>query len=147
MRVPATLLTIAVIAACGGAEESAPADEMPAAEAPTMAAFAGTWELTATLEGTPDPVPVGVTGTAAGDFTMTLPDREPMAVQVSMSGDSLVMMVPEYESVIRDGVMVSTRSAVVVEGDRMMGTLTATYRTAEGEEVVPGTITGSRTGM
>ena len=70
-----------------------------------------------------------------------------MAVQVSMSGDSLVMMVPEYESVIRDGVMVSTRPAVVVDGDQMMGTLTATYRTAEGEEVVPGTITGSRSGM
>jgi hypothetical protein len=147
MRVPTTLLTIAFLAACGGAEDSAPADEMPTAEAPTMAAFVGTWALTATIEGTPDPVPVGVTGTADGAFTMTLPDREPMAVQVSMSGDSLVMMVPEYESVIRDGVMVSTRSAVVVDGDQMMGTLTATYRTPEGEEVVPGTITGSRSGM
>lgn len=145
MRKIATLLTLAFLAACGGGEDAAPAETMEAA--PSMADFTGTWTLTANLEGTPDPVPVTIEGTADGTFIMTLPDRDPMTAQVSMSGDSLVMILPPYESVIRDGVMVSTRSAVVVDGDQMMGTLVATYQGPEGEETVPGTIAGSRGGM
>ena len=56
-----------------------------------------------------------------------------MTAQLSMSGESLVMIIPPYESVIREGVMVST--------------LVATYQGPEGEETVPGTIAGSRGGL
>lgn len=151
MRSLVAALALTALVACGGADEAADMPEMaddvvPAG--PTLADFDGTWDLVATLEGTPDPVPVQIEGSAAGGWTMTLPDREPMAVETSLSGDSLVMESAPYESVIRDGVTVSVRNAVVMTDDgRMVGTLVATYQTAEGEEVVPGTVAGERGGM
>ena len=153
MRTCTALIAVAFLVACGSGAD-APADDASMDEAaetmdagPTMADFAGTWELVATLEGAEDPVPVRIEGTADGTWTMYLQDREPMMAEAMMMGDSLVMEIAPYESVLRDGVMVSTRSAVVIDGDRMMGSLVATYRTPEGEEVVSGTMEGARTGM
>lgn len=151
MRVPIYLFTFLLIAGCGGGEEAADAmpEEAPTememeVAGPTLADFAGTWETTATLEGAPDPVPVTIEGTADGAFTMVLEGRDPMTLEASMSGDSLVLVSPEYESVIRDGVTVSTRTAAVMEDGRMTGKLVATYQTAEGTEEVSGTIEGTR---
>lgn len=147
MRVPTCLFMLVLIAGCGGGEEAPNSDAMPEEmemERPTVADFAGTWTLEATLEGTPDPVPVTVEGTPDGTFTMVLEDRDPMTLEASMSGDSLVLVSPTYESVIQDGVTVSTRTAAVIVDGRMVGDLIATYRSAEGTEEVPGTIEGTR---
>lgn len=149
MRISLILLPLLFLIGCTGSDDAAPAaeDDAPAttmeAEA-TPADFAGTWGLTATLEGAAEPVPVTIVGAEDGTFTMSLQEREPLAMEATMSGDSLVLVSPEYESVLRDGVMVSTRSAVVLVGERMTGELTATYRTSEGTEVVSGTIEGER---
>jgi hypothetical protein len=142
MRVPATLLAALLVAACAGAKEA----EVPAAAAaPTIADFAGDWNVAATIAGTPDPVMSTMSGTAdAASWTMTLPDRPAMPVTVSMSGDSLVAQSPEYESILRKGVMVSIRTAVVLKDGAMAGTMMATYRTPTGEEKVPGSITGTK---
>ena len=140
MRTTLSLVMLVTLSACGAGEE-----EMPATSVVTAADFHGTWEGQAMLQGTPDPVPVTMQGTASG-WTMTLPDRDPIALAVSMSGDSLVLMSEPYESVIQDGVTVHTRSAVVLRNGRMAGSLTATYTTPEGESVVPGTMQASRTG-
>ena len=122
--------------------------EMDMATTPTLADFAGTWDLTAMVDGSPDPVPVKLVGSANGtEWMMTLPDRDPIATQASMSGDSLILQAPEYESVLRAGVMVSTRTAAVLHDGRMVGKLTATYRTPDGEEIVGGTMEGGRGGM
>lgn len=148
-----TLATLALLAACGGgdapamdaAEEAMPADMMEAGV--TVADFAGTWDLMAEVDGAEAPVAVQIMGTAEGQWTMMLEGREPLAAAVEIVGDSLVMNVAEYESVLRAGVMVGTRSAVVMDGDMMIGTLVATYATPEGDEVVGGTIAGRRAGM
>lgn len=145
--------TLLIFAACGGGD--APADEsmdeaMPAESmeaAPTVADFAGNWDLMASVEGAEAPVPVRIEGSADGTFMMMLEGREPLPATVQVVGDSLIMDVAEYESVLRDGVMVSTRSAIALDGDMMMGTLQATYTTPEGLEVVGGTIEGRRAGM
>lgn len=151
MRVMSCLFTLLLIAGCGGGEDASMADEMPEEapaememEGPTVADFAGTWTLETTLEGTPEPVPSTIEGTADGTFTMMLEGREPMTMEASMSGDSLVLVSPEYESVLRDGVMVTVRTAAVAENDRMMGKLLATYQTEEGTEEVTGTVEGTR---
>ena len=141
MRVLSTLLLVSLIAACGGDasdEESAAATMQ--AEGPSMPDLTGTWNATAMVDGAPDPVMSQLEFAADGSAMMTLPDRDPMAVDVSMSGDSVIISSPEYQSVIRDGVTVSIRLASLVDGNMMTGRLVATYRSAEGEEIVGGSL-------
>ncbi|UCC25264.1 MAG: hypothetical protein JSU98_16310 [Gemmatimonadales bacterium] len=146
MRIPATLLTLLLVAACGGGEEGAP--EMPEAAGPMVADFAGNWQTMAMLEGTPDPVPSTLAGSADGsEWTMTLEGRDPVPLTASIVGDSLVLVSDPYESVLREGVMVTIRTAGVLQEDgRMMGTLVATYQTPEGEQVVSGTFESTMQG-
>ncbi len=142
---PACLLLLS----CAGSDQPAPESE-EMASTPAMvspADFAGTWELNVLLEGTPDPVPAVLESSDGMMWTLTLPNRDPMQTDSYLSGDSLVVQSPEYESVLRDGVMVSTRSAVVLQGERMIGHMVATYRTAEGAERVHGTMEGARASM
>jgi hypothetical protein len=141
--VPAALFAV-LLAACAPAEEPVP-EAPPPPPAPTLAEFAGTWQNSATLTGVADPVASTMSGTAAGtDWTMTLAGRDPIPMTVSVVGDSLVAVSAEYESILRPGVMVTTRTAAVIHDGMLMGNITATYRTAAGEEVVTGTITGTR---
>lgn len=143
MRAIALLLTAAVLAACAAKEEEAPAPAPPAA--PTVADFAGTWNVKSVLEGTPDTVPSTLTGTAdPASWTMSLEGRPNIPVTISISGDSLVGQSAEYESVLRKGVMVTVRTASVLSNGTLMGNLVATYKTPEGEQVVRGTLTGTK---
>jgi hypothetical protein len=148
MRSSIGLLTLVFLVACGGGDDAAPAAEMDAMPAaPTLADFAGTWQTVAMLEGTPEPVPAVLMGSPDGmRWTMTLEDRDPLAMTVSMSGDSLISETEPYESVLRDGVMVRIRTAAVLREGRMVGTFLATYMTPDGNQVIPGTIEGTRAG-
>ncbi len=139
MRFVPALLVVALFTACGPAEESAEQ------AGPTLADFAGTWEAMATLEGTENPVPSTMTGSADGsDWTMTLEGRPDIPVQVSIVGDSLIAQTAEYESILRAGVMVSVRTANVLSNGTLVGNLVATYKTPDGEEIVTGTMRGTR---
>ena len=139
MRFFSALLVVALFTACGSAEESAEQ------AGPTLADFAGTWEAMATIEGTEDPVPSTFSGSADGsDWTMTLEGRPDIPMQVSVVGDSLISETAEYESVLREGVMVSVRTATVLSNGMLVGNMVATYKTADGEEIVTGTTRGTR---
>ncbi len=143
MRAIALLFTAAVLTACAAKEEEAPAPAPPAA--PTLADFAGTWNVKAVLEGTPDTVPSTLTGTAdAASWTMSLEGRPNIPVTVSIVGDSLVSQSAEYESVLRKGVMVTVRTASVLSNGTLVGNLVATYKTPNGEQVVRGTSTATK---
>lgn len=144
-RRPSVILAAAaLLAACAPAEEAEPMPEA-APPAPSLADFAGTWTSSATLEGVAAPVPSTLMVTADGmNSTMSLDQRPNIALTVSMSGDSLVAVTAEYESVLRKGVMVATRTASVLKDGKMMGNVIATYRTPNGPEVVMGTIEGTR---
>ena len=152
MRKTALLLSLSLLAACGGAEE----DSMPAtgearadspAAAPTVADFIGTWNTTVVLEGTADPVPAVLNSSPDGSaWTMNLQGRDPIPVTASISGDSLVTVSDPYPSILRDGVTVTVRTAGVMRDGDLVGKVLATYRTADGDEVVPGTIRGTRGG-
>lgn len=146
MRVTPAVLVAALLMACAPAEEAPESIEPPPAPAgPTLADFAGTWQNSAMLEGQTAPVISTTTGTAAGtDWTMSLEGRPNVPVQPSVIGDSLIIVSSEYESVLRPGVMVTVRTASVLQNGALLGNLVATYRTAEGEQVVTGTITGTR---
>lgn len=147
-RIASSLLLVATITACGGTKE-APADSVAAAPemtaAPTLASFAGTWQLSATLAGVEKPVSSTLTSTPDGaSWTISLEGRPNVPITASISGDSLVAVTAEYESVLRKGVMVVTRTASVLKDGALVGNMTATYKTPAGEEVVAGTISGTR---
>lgn len=154
MRIPAIAFTLAILVACAGGDDDAPAmdeEAAPAAEtapadaAPTVADFAGTWDAQAMLEGSPDPVSVTLEGSADGsNWMMMLQDRDPIAARTSMSGDSLILVSEPYESVLREGVTVTVRTAAVMQDGGLVGKIVATYQTPDGDEVVNGTIEGSR---
>jgi len=150
MRSFVFLLSAFIIVGCAGeadtdAEMSADSASMTEAPA-SVADFAGSWQSSVVLEGVADAIPSTLSGSASGtDWTMSLEGRDPVALQVSMSGDSLITQSAEYESILRPGVMTTVRSAVVLEGDTWSGPVVVTYRTPAGDEVVNGMITGTRT--
>jgi len=143
MRFVAALLTLTLATACAPKEAETPASE-PAA-ATTLADFAGTWQVASVLEGTPDTVKSTMTGGADGaSWTMSLEGRPNIPVTASVVGDSLIGQTAEYESILRKGVMVTVRTASVLSGGMLNGNLIATYKTPTGEQVVKGTMTGTR---
>ena len=121
------VLGAALLAACAKPDAPPPAVPAPPA-AVNLADFAGTWTVQVMGE-TSDSVLVTNTIVATADpagWTMTLPGRAPMALRVSTSGDSVVTEVGPYESVLRPGVQVSTRSAMKLEGGALVGRTVAT---------------------
>ena len=143
MRAIAFLFTAALLTACAAKEEEAPAPAPPAA--PTVADFAGTWNVKSVLEGTPDTVSSTITGTAdPASWTMSLEGRPNIALTVSIVGDSLVIQSAEYESILRKGVMVSVRTANVMSNGSLLGNLVATYKAPTGDTVVRGTSVGTK---
>jgi len=139
--VPTLALFFLVLAACGAPEQEAPPEE-----GPTLADFAGTWENVVTLEGVADPVTSQTVGSPDGTtWQLILEGRDPIPVQASIQGDSLVSETEPYESILRPGVTTEVRTAAVREGDVMVGTVRVTYRLESGEEqVVRGTMRGTR---
>ncbi|MGI9182120.1 MAG: hypothetical protein ACR2H9_16700 [Longimicrobiaceae bacterium] len=145
MRVLTAVLCSLILVACGTRDEEPAAGAEAVAATPSIADFAGTWSNVVTLEGVDEPVPSTMSGSAAGDdWTMSLRDRENIPVQVHMKGDSLIGQSAEYESILRPGVMVDVRTASVLRDGELVGNVVATYRTANGEEQVRGTIRGTR---
>jgi hypothetical protein len=114
----------------------------------TLADFAGTWENASVLEGTTDTIKSTITGTAEPtSWTVSFEGRPNVQMTVSIVGDSLISQSAEYESLRRPGVMVSFRSAAAKQGEMLMGTIIATYKTAQGEEKVNGTFHGMKKAM
>jgi hypothetical protein len=132
------LSSFLIVGCAGDAETEAPA---PA----SISDFAGTWQNSVTLEGVTDRIPSTLTGSASGtDWTMKLEGRDPIALRVSMSGDSLITESAQYESILRPGVMTTVRTAVTMQEDSWTGPVVVRYQTGAEEEIVNGVITGTR---
>lgn len=148
----AMILGVFVLAACAEQEpaEEMESAEMPAAEAPetpalSLADFEGTWNATAYME-SGDTVPYTLTATADADGWMVeLPDRDPMPLRiVALEGDSLVAEMGPYESLLREGVMVTVRTVNRLEDGAMVGTMEARYEGADSAAVVAGRVEATR---
>lgn len=148
MRRFSALLVATGLVACGGgdyaAEDAAEAEGMPAGIA--LAEVAGTWNLTgtfATEEPTVIEYSVVATDSETG-WTLNLPNRDPIEIRiVVVDGDSIVGESGPFQSILRDGVMVTTRTVLRLQGDMLVGTLDATYDT-DPVEMVAGTFEGTR---
>jgi len=148
-----TVLVAALAVAC------APAEEQPAEEAEGMAGgmeaatialadVAGTWTVTTMAESSDSVLityELNATDTQEG-WTSTLPGREPMPVRVVLvDGDSVVAEAGPFESALRPGVMVTTRTVARLEGGMLTGSLVAHYATEGADSVLRGRLSGTRT--
>ena len=143
MRRFSALLIAAGLIACGG-DAYDDVDGMAAGIA--LADVAGTWNLTGTLateEATVIEYSVVATDSETG-WLLNLPDRDPIEIRIiAIDGDSIVGESGPFPSILREGVMVTTRTVLRLHGEALAGTLDATYDT-DPVQTVPGTFEGTR---
>lgn len=150
MRYLTFAVSVALVAACNKAEK--PAAE-PAATPPPppvlepvrLADVAGVWMIKGSSAAGDSLLAYTIVATAdTTGWTITLPGRKPMALKVSVAGDSIMTDVGPFESVLRPGTKVSTHSVMRVQGDQMAGTTTAHYQTSGADSVATLRAEGTR---
>jgi len=137
MRRLVLLCCAAVLVGCAK-KESTPAADTTAAAAPApppappaivMADLAGKWHVKVMPENS-DSVLVEYDMTATADtagWVVNLPKRKPMTPHVMVGGDSVVLDMGPYESVLRKGVQVTTHTVNRMQGGELVGKTTAHY--------------------
>ncbi len=152
MRQLPLALGAAVLVACTpapkpAAEPPAPPPPPPAPAPINLADVAGKWTVRNMPE-TGDSVLVtySMTATAADSgWMVTLPNRKPMALHVTTSGDSVMTKLDPFESVLRKGVKVTTEGVFHLRDGKLMGTTVAHYTTAKSDSVLRMRTEGTRT--
>jgi hypothetical protein len=82
---------------------------------------------------------------SAEGWVVTFPDREPLPARLlPVEGDSMVIDVGPYESVLRQGVMVSTQSVFRLDDANLTGTFVARYETTQADSLLRGRQQGTR---
>jgi hypothetical protein len=151
MRLCLVLASGLILSACETepgeqATEELPPDTIAATPTISIADVAGTWDMRSVPETGSDTTATVYQLVATPDgWTLMLPDRDPLEAEVTTSGDSIVMVAGPFESVRRDGVMVTTHSVYRLEGDRLVGTVVARYETTEADSVLRLASEGTRT--
>lgn len=131
---------------CAPAEKQPPQDQATAAAIVSLADFAGAWTITGFAESSDSVlITYELNATATPDgWTSTLPGRQPMPVRVVLvDGDSVVTETGPFESALRPGIMVTTRSVARLQADTLTGSIVARYDAA-GDSVLTGRLRGVR---
>jgi hypothetical protein len=120
---------------------TAPANAVPpnAPAAISFADVAGKWKGRAMPENGRDTTPVLYVLTATSDtagWTITYPNRAPIALHVTTSGDSITMSGGPYQSLRRQGVQVTIHGVVRRQSDRLVGTMLAHYAVSGTDSLV-----------
>jgi hypothetical protein len=127
------------------ATDELPADTLAAAPTTSLADFAGTWDMRSVPVSGDTTATVYQSVVTADGWTLMLPDRDPIEGVVTVSGDSVILDAGPYESVRREGLMVTTHAVYRLVGtDRLTGTVVAHYTTAESDSVLTLTTEGTR---
>jgi hypothetical protein len=102
----------------------------------SLASLAGTWNMTTTSTDPADTVvnEYQIVIDEAG-WTLHFPDRDPVHSSVMVNGDSIIVDSGPFESVRRPGTMVTTHTIFRMEGDRLMGNVTAHWQTTASDSV------------
>jgi hypothetical protein len=119
-----------------------------AADAATISLndLAGTWNVLSTDEagGTPIETELRATADTSG-WTMMGPNQKPIPVRVvAVAGDSFVTEAGPYESFVRKGVQVRTRTVYRLQGDKLVGTTEARYKISGRDSVAQRRNEGTR---
>ena len=144
----------ALVVGCAKSEQGAATDTVSAAGATmtapaplSLADVAGKWNMRGmpeTSDSTIAAFELNATGDTAG-WTMTFPNRKPIPVRVvAVAGDSVVTEAGPYESVLRKGVQVTTRSVTRLQGGKLIGATVARYKTSRPDSVLRVRTEGTR---
>ena len=142
MRFFVSLCCAAVVAGCSK-PDAPPAQDTTAVAAPapapiSLAEVAGKWTIRTMAENS-DSVLVTSEMTATADTSgwMTMiPGRPAMATRVvEVAGDSITTEFGPFESVLRPGVQVTTRSVMRLRDGKLVGSLVARYVTTGADSV------------
>jgi len=130
------LILCGAVAFVGCAKADEANDEAGAAAPATisLADVAGRWTVQAMGEASDSLLTtyeLNASADAAG-WTMTFPGRAPIPARVSVSGDSIMVDVGPYESVLRNGMMVTTTSVSRLMNGVLVGRFVARYTTVTG---------------
>ena len=118
----------------------------PPAPAFSLADVSGTWTIRA-MRDTGDAVltEYQMSGTAdPTSWTMTLPNRPPMRVRVTVDADSFIVETPPYPSILQEGVAVVSRGVSRLRDGKLVGTFVAKYATRMVDSVLTGRTEGTR---
>jgi hypothetical protein len=141
MRRLALLCCMAVLTGCTrsqdrAVEEGAVTDTVAEAAATpagsatiSLADVSGKWKIRTMNEDGSEPVDAEVLATAdRSGWTLTLPNRKPIPMRVTaVAGDSFVTEAGPFESVLRKGVQVRTRTVNRLQDGKLVGTMEARY--------------------
>jgi hypothetical protein len=135
-----------VLAGCSKSKDQPPEDAMadaaaaPAAPAPlALADVAGKWTvqlMSETGDSTLSTYEMVATADTTG-WEIHFPKRPPVPVRVlAVDGDSIVTEAGPFESVLRKGVQVTSRSVHRMQDGKLMSAITAHYRTKGPDSVL-----------
>ncbi|HJR36565.1 MAG TPA: hypothetical protein VJ817_16530 [Gemmatimonadales bacterium] len=142
MRFFVSLCCAAVVAGCG-TDDAPPAQDTTAVAAAmpapiSLAEVAGRWTVRTMAENSDSVLVTSemtVTADTSGWMTM-IPGRPAMATRViEVAGDSIVTEFGPFESVLRPGVQVTTRSVMRLRDGKLVGHLMARYATTGADSV------------
>jgi hypothetical protein len=136
-----------ILAACTKSHETAAADTGAGAlraadSAPvtiSLGDVAGRWTVRSVPESGDTSAVLSQLNASAdtSGWTMTLPNRPPVTTRVvAVAGDSIVTENGPYESVLRKGVQVTTRSVMRLRDGKLVGTTVARYSTAGADSLL-----------
>jgi hypothetical protein len=112
------------------------ADTTAVEEGISLDDLAGTWEMSTTST---DPADTFVNRyqlvIEGASWTMHFPDRDPVSVTAVVEGDNVITDSEPFESVRMPGTMVTTHGVFHMEGERLVGDVTATWQMAGGDSV------------
>lgn len=141
-----------VVAACAKSEQAADTTKATAAApapppAVTLADFAGKWAVVATPESGKDTSVTKYTMTATADtsgWVIDFPSGVKVPVQVSLSGDSVLIKTGQFASQRRKKMKVWTEGSARMQSGKLSGETTAHYINAGADSVLKLRIDGTK---
>lgn len=112
------------------------AADTTAVEGISLGDLAGTWNMRTTSTNPADTfVNEYQIVIDEASWTLNFPDRDPVSGTAVVDGDNIITDSEPFESVRMPGTMVTTHTVFHLEGDRLVGDVTATWQTAAGDSV------------
>jgi hypothetical protein len=153
MRCLAFFSCVAVLTGCSRPQQGTPKETeesaaiQPATASISLADVAGKWKIRSTDETGGNVVESGLTATSdTTGWTMEVPNNpKPIPVRViAVAGDSIVTDAGPFQSALRKGLQVNTRTTYRIQDGKLVGDIEARYRIKGTDSVAHRPFEGTR---